>query len=250
LIPSNYYTTFTSQVSANANPQYSSWAFVLYKNSRQDYVKGPLFTAQWHQHAPFKDSIPGQPTAGCVNIALGQIMFYHQYPSRYNWSAMYSSTATPASQKLIKDIYSATGGGGSATINDAKNALSSFGYTYTQQDHTGITTGICQSLNNNRPVYMRGKDSNGSGHAWVCSGYKSESTTKEFYLAFVPNGPIQYDTFGPYSSTNTVHYFYHLWGWSGGSGNGWFIEDNVYTTASGGPYNPTVNRQDLINIHP
>jgi hypothetical protein len=252
LIPSNYYTTFTSQVNANANPQYPGYAFVLYKNSYLEYTKGPLLNNTWHQgsltNPTYNSLIPGQPVAGCANIALAQIMYYHQYPSTYSWNAMSPTTSTVAAQTLIRDLYTATGGNGSATFNQAKNALSSFGYTYTEQNHTSTPTTICSSLNNNRPVFMTGFDSDsGEGHAWVCNGYRSESTTREFYLAFVPYGPVQYNTFGPYSTTNTAHYFYHLWGWPNTNVNGWFIEDYVYTNA-GEPYNPTVNRKDLINI--
>jgi hypothetical protein len=253
LIPSSYYTSFTNQVSTYANPQYSTYAFVLYKNSYLEYTKGPLLNTTWHQgthdNPTYNSLIPNQPVAGCVNIALAQIMYYHQYPSTYSWNAMLPNASTPAAQTLISNLYTATGGNGSATFNQAKNALSTFGYTYTEQNHTGLTTYICQSLNNNRPVFMTGFDSNGAGgHAWVCSGYKSTSTTREFYFAFVPNGPIQYDTFGPYSTTNTVHYFYHLWGWANTIVNGWFIEDHVNTTIDGESYNPTVDRKDLINI--
>lgn len=62
----------------------------------------------------------------------------------------------------------------------------------------------------NRPIYMSGASSSHGGnddrHAWVCSGYKDNST-KQYYMN---------------------------WGWSG-SGNGWFnLYDNTTTNAPQG----------------
>jgi hypothetical protein len=256
VIPSNDYNNFTNLVNTNANPQYASWAFVIYKRSYSESTKGPLLgNIAWHQGDGFNNLIPGQPSAGCVNIALGQIMYYHQYPGSYNWSAMLPGSGNAASQALIRNLYFATGGDGSADINYAKSALSTFGYSYTQQDHNSTTSNyVRQSLNNNRPVYMRGVSGNANtGHAWVCDGYKTTSPKIEFILAFVPNGPIQYDIHGPYSSITTTYYYNHNWGWGGGSQtpNGWFIGEDIQTNlVGGGTYNPTSNRKDLINIHP
>jgi len=43
-----------------------------------------LIQTQWHQHYPFNKALPmhngRRVVAGCVNIALAQIMYYYQYP--------------------------------------------------------------------------------------------------------------------------------------------------------------------------
>ncbi len=50
-------------------------------------IKAPyLIQTQWHQHYPFNKALPmidgNHVVAGCVNIALAQILYYHQYPLR------------------------------------------------------------------------------------------------------------------------------------------------------------------------
>ena len=66
----------------------------------------------------------------------------------------------------IKDIRSCHVGD---TITDAKNVLTSYGYSCQQYNYTSARTE--GSLRNGNPVYMRGGDvSSGIGHAWVCDG--------------------------------------------------------------------------------
>jgi hypothetical protein len=77
-------------------------------------------------------------------------------------------------------------------------------------------------LNVGRPVIYEGDDTvdiNGGGHAWVCDGY---------------------------DVNNNLHM---NWGWSG-DGNGYFAVSNLYTTASGGPFNPIQDEDALIGILP
>ena len=64
---------------------------------------GPLLKTAWHQNAPYNALCPTGMLAGCVAIAMAQVMNYHQYPphgigkSKYTWnrkklSADYAST--------------------------------------------------------------------------------------------------------------------------------------------------------------
>ena len=60
------------------------------------YTKGPLLNTEWYQTGGFNDDLPYiscngsnfQVYAGCVPIAMAQVMKYYQHPTNYNWSAM------------------------------------------------------------------------------------------------------------------------------------------------------------------
>jgi hypothetical protein len=255
VIPASDYAYFTNHVNGYANPQYAYNSYVGFKNTYTNYTKGPLLTSTWYQGGSFPALIPGQPAAaGCGNIAIAQIMYYHKHPSTYNWNAMNPVAPTSSTQALIRDIYAATGSSGSITINDAKNALNNtLGYTCSLQTHSQQS--VLQNISSNRPVYMRGTDSNvDEGHAWVCDGYSSFSISTEYFLAYVPSsGSLRFETIGPITYSNPsadLRRFYHHWGWFNGNGDGWYAENNVYTTASGTAYNPIGDRKNLINIAP
>lgn len=49
----------------------------------------PMLTTKWHQKSPFSDLTPGNYPAGCVAIAVAQIMAYHEYPRDFcNWASV------------------------------------------------------------------------------------------------------------------------------------------------------------------
>jgi len=74
------------------------------------YTKGPLLNTTWYQTGGFNDDLPYitcngssfQVYAGCVPIAMAQVMKYYQYPTNYNWSSMPSSYATSTTASLLK----------------------------------------------------------------------------------------------------------------------------------------------------
>ncbi len=69
-------------------------------------VVAPLIDSRWGQYAPFNNECPkinGQlPPAGCVAVALGQIMYKHKYPT--NPTGSYSYTLKATGQKLSRDF--------------------------------------------------------------------------------------------------------------------------------------------------
>ncbi|PXV64159.1 Spi protease inhibitor [Dysgonomonas alginatilytica] len=158
----------------------------------------PLLKTRWSQWDGYNDLIPGSTCpkvaynpqgkypAGCVAIAMAQVMKYYEYPKTYNWSLMaeerYQAGALEAA-RLIKDIgsnlnmdYGCDGSG--SHINKIPDVLKNkYGYrsaTYTDID---LNT-ICNEIIGKRPVILQGgRKSNGifpfiykDGHAWVCDG--------------------------------------------------------------------------------
>ncbi|MBR3886748.1 MAG: C10 family peptidase [Alistipes sp.] len=151
---------------------------------------------QWDPYNKFCDD-PTYP-AGCVAIALAQIMSYHQLPTAFtrtydetnaiqilNWVGIkYSPDANyctienrDALAHLIREIgeiadIEYTPGRSGTLDTKAVQTLFSFGYSLSATLQGYNLNRIHTELDNNRPVYMRGSYNNDpNGHAWVVDGY-------------------------------------------------------------------------------
>ena len=169
-----------------------------------------ILETKWGQSAPFNNLCNGK-VAGCVAVAMAQIMYKHKYPSSYSWSNMlktyqtngYTTTQANAVAKLIRDCGISVNmdygtDGSSANTCDAAWALAhKFGYnpnikTYKRNcfPQSKWEQIILEELSQDRPIFYSGNNESGnSGHAFVLDGYDG-------------NG------------------FYHFnWGWSGSGVN-------------------------------
>lgn len=195
-----------------------------------DYL---LYTT-WSQGSPYNNlcvnSSGGYVSAGCVAIALGQIIAYHKKPLSYNghtysWNYItqfpylisYSNGAQSVAE-LIHDIGVAAGidywnNDSGATIAEAYNALGSFGYNRSMANYSYQL--ITNSLDAERPCYARGDD-NVYGHAWVIDGYKTISTTYKFYK----QSTLEYCD----KEIERKRFVHCNWGW-GGTANGFFLNE-------------------------
>lgn len=220
----------------------------------------PLLSTAWHQGVGYNDLVSinigcskysnGRPPAGCVAIALAQIMRYHEHPKRaYNWVDMPDSHGTIYTARLVRDIgwavgmeYSCDGSGASA--EDAVKALrNTFEYSSATLSNFDVDVVVGQ-LKSKLPVYLSGGNKGQiiifpyyeGGHAWVCDGYKRYITC--------------YDTFAMMST-----YLHMNWGWglkssSGKEFNGWFQYNrwNVSTDENDHDYN--YKKKMIFNIKP
>ncbi|MHB0755334.1 C10 family peptidase [Polaribacter sp. M15] len=208
---------------------------------------GPLMSSSWRQNLGFNDALPSitcnssnyQVLAGCVPIAMGQVMKFLEYPTNYNWSSMPLTTATTTTANFIKDIHNAIddeypnsitylcGATGVASSANMGNVLKNqFNYSSADWANYNYFT-VKTNLANNRPVILSG-DNGSSGHMWVCEGYRQTS--------------IYYDdctgvTFTPL--------FYMNWGW-GSSYDGYFSYNNF----DPGNSNYNNNKKMIYNIIP
>ncbi len=197
----------------------------------------PLLTTQWDQDSPWNNMCPedssgpgGHVYAGCVAVAMSQIMRYWQHPAQgtgyhsyyhytygnisadfgntvYDWQNMPESSATASSQKLLFHAgvsvnmnYGPDGSGASSESVSSAMAVY-FGYSDTSQylyrqgySDTEWKNILKNQLDNGRPVYYRGSET--YGHAFVCDGYDSSD------------------------------FFHFNWGWSGYY-NGYYNIDNL-----------------------
>lgn len=216
----------------------TTWNGIPCYDKVKHYKYGVDFLLQttWGQDYPYNARCPlidGKSSlAGCVAIAMGQIMAYHKQPSSYNgheydWDAIleddivhpYSSGAESVSW-LIADIgdlvsmdYGLSGSG--AYSSECPGAFHKMGYTCGSLSDCSFSK-VAGSLNNMQPVYMCGKNTvNSKGHAWVVDGYRIQYDTHAYYAA---------DDLRLLDRTRTPekNYVHCNWGWDGYC-NGYYL---------------------------
>jgi hypothetical protein len=289
-------------ISIGADPQFT---IVGFRSDITNTSKGPLLTTEWDQEDIIdSNAIPNElfyfngwcppngpysPSdnypAGCVAVALGQIMNYHQKPQSnfipqnhpkaslfhptpgwsqvFNWNNIYinsqnqSTNSLPVLLRAIGEaVYMNYGPSGSgSTVDKARNALkNTYGYTtVTKAAHNSTSLyDILLNIETYMPVFMSGKLIGGEGHAWVCDGIEFNQTYTEFFVEYYDNGSYFSYGYVPYdpgiSSSNT--YSFHMnWGWNDWQGNtnhnGWFANNQFPPNTSTFSYQYTEYRENL-----
>jgi len=215
-----------------------------------DINHGPLLSTTWYQGYGFNNAINlgtfncvsdpnGQPPAGCVAISMGQIMYYYQHPTSYNWSAMpIDNSGSPEAARLIKDIGMAVGtdyacsGSSAFTSNNDDVFIGDFGYSNAVYNSSYDFHTVKNDILNNKPVLLGAIDSNEgwwifdfSGHQWVADGYQEHISYECREVIPESGGSEQYRR--PPVATHTwwpvaeYGYFHMNWGW-GGDYNDWY----------------------------
>jgi len=237
---------FKNQIKNNTKPAgYVSQAWEKYLSKDPFFGKSteginPLITSSWDQGIYYNSAFPldssfssNHPYAGCVAVAMSQIMNYYNWPetgkgentinspygdltanfgnTTYNWIAMesYLDKENEAVAELIyhsaisvNSLFFPTGTG--AYDFDIPHALiDNFRYSESTEfifkhQYTGDWEElIINELTHNRPLIYGGIDlENSVGHTFVCDGYQDES------------------------------YFHFNWGW-GGQYNGYYYLDSL-----------------------
>ena len=215
-------------------------------DNRDGEAVEPLLTTQWNQDWPFNDKCPvdidgDRCLVGCVAVALGQIMKYHNWPYKgngyvhytlqnipdtisavfdttyYDWEGMpdgWTTSGYESMAQLLADVgkslfmeYSASSSG---AFEDIQTLADVFNYDYfsmqeIKRDHMDDSTWtalIKNEMDNNRPVYY--------------SGYSDPDPTVATGHGFVCDG---YDENGMY------HFNF---GW-GGNCDGYFMLSHIYS---------------------
>ena len=210
-------------------------------------TRGPYLKSVWWQQGGFNSALKYiscgsdnfQIYAGCVPIAMAQVMRYYQYPANYNWSQMPLDNATSTTANFIADIHKAIEiespgqptfdcyGTGVTYYNDMGTVLKNrFKYSSANKDNYNYMT-VKANLDEGKPVLLSGFGNYG-GHMWVCDGYSSSS----FY----------YDDC---TGTSTL-YFHMNWGWENSKNNGYYAFNNF----NPGVYTLNDNIQMIYNIKP
>ncbi len=227
------------------------------QSPRDSRMVEPLLASKWNQNYPWNQYCPADPAgpggyayAGCVAVAMGQVMKYWAYPDQgigsysywhynygyisadfasatYDWSSMSDYSATDAAAFLLFHLgvsvnmwYSPNGSG--AYSEDARDSLvQHFGYHSQAQFVERWAYGTAQwvnllksQLDDHKPMYYSGSGDDG-GHAFNVDGY------------------------------DTNDFFHFNWGW-GGAYDGFFHINNL--NPGGSDFNS--GQAAIINLIP
>lgn len=203
----------------------------------------PLLLSDWDQGGKYNALCPadqfgpgGHAYAGCVAIAMAQVMYYYKYPSQgnssysyyhqtygllsanfgtttYKWNEMANKMPTEGNFEIAQLLYHCgvsvdmnyTASGSGAWSNNVVSSLKDY-FGYSSLIHldskSSFTTSqwsakIIQSIDDKVPLYYHGYPASfGAGHAFNLDGYQGSD------------------------------YFHFNWGWSG-SYNGYFYLNNL-----------------------
>ena len=208
--------------------------------------------------------------AGCVTVAIAQIMSYYKKPSSYmvtwngtkvtrpiNWNTLCSYVGGPNGMTwpsqvaeeiamLFREIgkrasMTYTLDESTATTLGARESFAGFGYDQNPERTYNISD-VKSELNAGRLLWMRGTrtslDNNGntqtSGHAWVIDGYKYRYHYYKRYLLY-SDGSREY-----IDDDTTVYNYVHInWGWDGRN-NGYY-QSGVFNAAAAYEYDGSSN---------
>ncbi len=222
---------------------YGPWTTVV--------TKAPLVSVEWNQGSPYNDHVSlkcgtDQAPTGCVATAVAQICTNYNRPLKYNghtyhWAELekvanaknLSSTYRSEIATLFSDIGKGVGmeygcDGSTASMDNARNLLGSFGY-HTDKDDYNFSY-VKADRDQNRVLMITGYAikkvtsvifdfvSYDEGHAWVIDGYKKRTRT-----ANVTIGSITYP------GLDTQDLVHCNFGW-GGSSNGYYVSGIFDTT--------------------
>lgn len=207
----------------------------------------PFVQVSWGQH-DLNNAYCTNGLFGCIAVAMGQIMSVYQHPEsittsytgaphagetvNLNWELMIGSSMFLNDQIsiLLREIGERVGmtydpGASGAMPSMVPDGFKSFGYSCDSDYSSCEQFAIFDTLDNGRPVYMRGNETFGNGgHAWVADGYEYSRVGTEYYeeKLIVDFLGSHYDYVLTSSTVETVSLVHYNWGWDGDY-NGYFI---------------------------
>lgn len=227
----------------------------------------PKVSVTWGQNNTLGDSCSNN-NAGCVNVALAQIMSYYQHPSSIiitynnsnidqalNWSIMrnhknhnyyspcldhnaHTAIARLARQlgELNKSNYHHSNITSTIvkpyTSSSLANTIAILGYTDNHQDFYSNSF-VRNELDSNHLIMVNGWNSN-DGHTWIIDGYRYNSTLEYIYKQ-IGNGSEILDEI-----INIDNHVNHInWGWDGWN-NGYY-SGGVFDVMGGRSYDYGTN---------
>lgn len=240
----------------------SAYYWSEYFKGYNEYNTGELVKTKWHQGYPYNIQNPlkeGAVTpdnpdkyqpAGCVTIAVSQILNYHKYPqtlrrmegglsvktlnvdwNKTNIISLSNPNLTDIPQLIRfvnQGVFTINGDNSSSSnITNAKNFFELNQYTVNQYDGRFYDKMITE-VKAGRPVYVRG-DNGKEGHAFICNGYKNLEKRVTIELTSTNSLTVKDYSTNPYfiykssqgNRTATGEYFSFNWGWGGSSA--WII---------------------------
>ena len=235
---------------------------IILRKRIDKYFSNQLISTMWSQGAPFNALVPNGYPLGCTTIATGQIMKFHESPSRINWSEIPDIGATTTTQNFLYSLAERIGvkfsaDGSSGDISGMKSCLLNYGYDVIEKKHDQYD--VSSEVQKGYPVLMSGLPNSilgvgfGNGHAWICDGSMYGTEQIEIRAMTIEYRPTIYSTpdkmIEAYRTAPVVAALplklHFNWGW-GGKNDGYFDDSNIEITMSNGEKkNYKYNRKDL-----
>ncbi len=197
-LPTSEYQALLNDVTAHANPQYNLEEATMFFLKENNQEVGPLLETRWYQSKPFSMNAPNH-VAGCLPVAIAQIMYYHKQPTSINWNAIpiYPGSDNQVIGQLLTDIRrignaeyvygeSPNPGETKMSMTNGATVLNGYGYTANYNKTTDVNTIYNQLFYNKNPQILCGQNKNSTqeSHAWVVDGVKRNGYLG--IISFVP----------------------------------------------------------------
>lgn len=228
--------------------EYRNFTAIIERGEAYSNEHGPLLKTSWGQTGGFNQSYPllsnGQHAyAGCVPVAMGQVMYFHKYPKNINWSAMPLDNGTKTTSDFLFSIakyahanYDTTG----TSVSEAKFVLTFDHFGYNANRTNWNSNSARSEISKNRPILIYNSD-----HAYISDGTKVTFRSEIVEVWTFPN----YRRFGKVHQQNTDFsslYYHYNWGWNG-SYDGYYIDSSPIYLGNNHKYK---NEKMLVNIYP
>lgn len=221
---------FINDICSRTPPQYDCMDVTLLLVKRTNDEHGPYLETAWHQGTPYAVYTP-YGTAGCMKIAVTQLMYYYRWPEDYIWDNIrvdwgeYVDELTLEEANFMKEIGTQLGqiyvSPGKTTIS-----LSNMRTTFENNDYNISELAYNRSnamnyIKSGIPLIMYGRKDSQYVHVWICDGYKHPKVQYATYMIDCDFGEY---TFFPGMTDDTGEYF-HM---NMGTGlNMWYYQDNA-----------------------
>jgi len=224
-------------------------------NNLRDFVThslkiDPLLTTRWGQEYPYNKFCPeddestgsynSHVPAGCVAIAMAQIMNFWEYPNRGigehsyehdDYGYQYANFDTTYNWEIMKDVVL------NSDADSLQDAVANLIYHcgvavdmgYGPEGSGAYSSWVPGVLRDNfaysRETHMKYKDYT-DGTAWINDLVGELSASRPMYYAGTGDDGGHAFVFDGYWNQEEMDFFHVNWGWSG-SGNGWYVLNNL-----------------------
>ena len=222
---------FVRDICSHTPQQYDCMDVTLFLIKRTYDQHGPYLQTAWHQNSPYAVGTP-YGTAGCMKIAVTQLMYYHKHPSdAYTWSNIrvdwgdYFSEPTTEEMRFMTEIGTSLNqvyvGPGETQISRPHMITTLRSKNYLVEELAYNRNNAMEYIKAGIPLIMYGRKDNYNVHVWVCDGYRHP---KVQYAAYMIEGDFGEYTFFPGMTDDSGEYF-HM---NMGTGtNMWYYQDNA-----------------------
>lgn len=234
-------------------PVYQQFSVVVERSKVYTDNNVTLIKTKWNQNGGFNQTFGPRGTnltnayAGCVPVAAGQIMYYHKWPSKYNWAGMPLTFGTTTTSNFLLDLALQ----GNAEFTDTatrvstrqiKNVIQNNGYTCDYKEwNSGSENALKNNIKNNQPALLANKE-----HAIVLGGYSELEILTVFELWTFMDVRRFRDVVSDVTNHFYANSFFISWGW-GGKNDGFYSNlSNIYVNNKES-YQPLVY---IYNIKP